>query len=367
MNLHLKVMVVLFIGFSAIADAASNLPIHHPLRADRVAVERPNSSRQFSYNVEKKFQGISDRFGSGDLVGAMESLESMLGWNISKYERAVVYQFMGFIFVQQDKIDEAIKVFKQVVDLDVLSNSQHQSTQFNIANVKAIKPKETWLQLELAILFLNKRYDEAIDVVKQLSTYWPEKERYWETMAGTYMEMQKDTDALAALNLGYKYDAISKAETLENLARLNLFLEIPFQAASLIEKNLQEGNIENSEKNLRLLLGAWTAAREFNKAIEVIDILAPLTGEGKLYIQKAMLLNENGDWEGVQDATAKALIDEELENPGDVYILRGMAETELGKYDEAIESFTQAMEIGTETNKKNAEAWIDYVADRRGS
>jgi Tetratricopeptide repeat. len=214
---------------------------------------------------------------------------------------------------------------------------------------------------------LNKRYDEAIDVVKQLSTYWPEKERYWETMAGTYMEMQKDTDALAALNLGYKYDAISKAETLENLARLNLFLEIPFQAASLIEKNLQEGNIENSEKNLRLLLGAWTAAREFNKAIEVIDVLAPLTGEGKLYIQKAMLLNENGDWEGVQDATAKALIDEELENPGDVYILRGMAETELGKYDEAIESFTQAMEIGTETNKKNAEAWIDYVADRRGS
>ena len=53
-----------------------------------------------------------------------------------------------------------------------------------------------------------------------------------------------------------------------------------------------------------------------------------------------MLLNENGDWEGVQDATAKALTDEELENPGDVYILRGMAETELGNYDEAIESFT---------------------------
>ena len=135
----------------------------------------------------------------------------------------------------------------------------------------------------------------------------------------------------------------------------------------MIEKNLQEGNIENSEKNLRRLLGASTAEREFNKAIEVIEILARLTGEGKLYIQKAMLLNENGDWKGVQDATAKALTDEELENPGDVYILRGMAETELGNYDEAIESFSQAMEIGTETNKKNAEAWFDYVADRGGS
>ena len=412
--------IILLLSFSIIAEAATNLPKYHPLREDREVLDRPNSVRQFSYNVNKKFEGVSDRFGNGDLDGAMQSLESMLEWNLSKYEKAVVYQFMGFVFVQQNKIDDAIKVFSKTVDLNVLSNTQHQSTQFNlaslygsreewdltinalmkfyeferepvaesyimtgiayfqkglplealpyihIANEKAIKPKESWLQLELAILFINKRYDEAIDVVKKLSTYWPEKEKYWETMAGTYMEMQKDANALAALSLGYKNNAISKAETLENLARLNLYLEIPYQAATLIEKNIQDGNIENSEKNLRLLLGAWTAAREFNKAIAVIDILAPITGEGKLYIQKAMLLNENGDWEGVKDATEKALYDEELENKGDVFILRGMAETELGYYDQAIESFTQAMEIGTETNKKNAEAWIEYVGDRRG-
>mgnify|MGYP001429184285 FL=1 len=413
--------ITLLLSFSIIAEAATNLPKYHPLREDREVLDRPNSVRQFSYNVNKKFEGVSDRFGNGDLDGAMQSLESMLEWNLSKYEKAVVYQFMGFVFVQQNKIDDAIRVFSKTVDLNVLSNTQHQSTQFNlaslygsreewdltinalmkfyeferepvaesyimtgiayfqkglplealpyihIANEKAIKPKESWLQLELAILFINKRYDEAIEVVKKLSTYWPEKEKYWETMAGTYMEMQKDANALAALSLGYKNNAISKAETLENLARLNLYLEIPYQAATLIEKNIQDGNIENSEKNLRLLLGAWTAAREFNKAIAVIDILAPITGEGKLYIQKAMLLNENGDWEGVKDATEKALYDEELENKGDVFILRGMAETELGYYDQAIESFTQAMEIGTETNKKNAEAWIEYVGDRRGS
>ena len=413
--------ITLLLSFSIIAEAATNLPKYHPLREDREVLDRPNSVRQFSYNVNKKFEGVSDRFGNGDLDGAMQSLESMLEWNLSKYEKAVVYQFMGFVFVQQNKIDDAIKVFSKTVDLNVLSNTQHQSTQFNlaslygsreewdltinalmkfyeferepvaesyimtgiayfqkglplealpyihIANEKAIKPKESWLQLELAILFINKRYDEAIEVVKKLSTYWPEKEKYWETMAGTYMEMQKDANALAALSLGYKNNAISKAETLENLARLNLYLEIPYQAATLIERNIQDGNIENSEKNLRLLLGAWTAAREFNKAIAVIDILAPITGEGKLYIQKAMLLNENGDWEGVKDATVKALYDEELENKGDVFILRGMAETELGYYDQAIESFTQAMEIGTETNKKNAEAWIEYVGDRRGS
>ena len=80
-----------------------------------------------------------------------------------------------------------------------------------------------------------------------------------------------------------------------------------------------------------------------------------------------MLLNEKGDWSGIKDAASMALQDQELENPGDVYILRGMAHSELGEFEEAIDSFTQAIEVGTDGNKKNAEAWIEYVSDRRGS
>ena len=37
------------------------------------------------------------------------------------------------------------------------------------------------------------------------------------------------------------------------------------------------------------------------------------------------------------------------------------------KFNEAIDSFTQAIEVGTDGNKRNAEAWIEYVSDRRGS
>ena len=125
--------------------------------------------------------------------------------------------------------------------------------------------------------------------------------------------------------------------------------------------------LEKNEENLRLLLGAWTSAREFDQAIEIIDTLALMLKDGTLYIQKAMLLNEKGDWSGIKDAVDMALEDQDLENPGDVYILRGMAHAELGEFDEAIDSFTQAIEVGTDGNKKNAEAWIEYVSDRRGS
>ena len=418
-NNLLKLWLTLLVLFPQYSISES-LPKYHPLKEDRVAIERSNAAPQMSYNVNKKFEGVADRFGNSDLEGAMNSLKAMLEWNLSKYERAVVHQFMGFIYVQQNDVDSAIKAFKTCIDYNALSNSQHQGTVFNlaslygsqekwelaidslmqfykfeqdpaaesyimagiayfqkgqplkalpyihIANQNTEKPKENWLQLELAILFINKRYDEAIVIVKQLATYWPDKEQYWETMAGAYMEMQKDTDALAALNLGYKNNAINKKETLENLARLSFYLEIPYQAAEIMQKNMDSGLVEKNEENLRLLLGAWTSAREFDQAIEIIDALASMLKDGTLYIQKAMLLNEKGDWSGIKDAVAMALQDQELENPGDVYILRGMAHTELGEFDEAIDSFTQAIEVGTDGNKRNAEAWIEYVSDRQG-
>ena len=408
----------ILLSFFSVDLLSQELELYHPLREDRVVSVRPDSGQQMSRNVNYKLEGVADRFGDSDYDGALKNLEMMLDWNLSVYEKAVIYQFMGFVYVNRNDTDAAIDAFKKCVDLNRLSSSQQQSTVFNlaslygsqekwdlavdslmrfykheadpaaesyimmgiayfqkgeplealpyihIANKKSLKPKESWLQLEVAILFLNQRFEEAINVVKSLSTYWPEKEKYWETMAGAYMEMQKDTDALAALSLGYKNDALSKKESIENLARLSLYLEIPYQAAVIIEENMNSGLIDTDEDNLRLLLGAWTAAREFDQAISVIDVLASMTNEGKLYIQKAMLLNEKGDWDGIKLATNQALKDLNLENIGDVYILRGMAHTELNEYQEAVESFTKAVELGTDTNKRNAEAWLDYVSDR---
>ena len=80
-----------------------------------------------------------------------------------------------------------------------------------------------------------------------------------------------------------------------------------------------------------------------------------------------MLLNEKGDWEGIKVAASEALNTGNLGKPGDIYILKGMAQTELEEYDQAIKSFEKAVELGTDGNKRNAEAWIEYVTDRKGT
>jgi len=122
--------------------SAEKLPSYHPLTEERTALERRSTAPQMKNNVNKKFESVAERFGNGDLEGAMKSLQSMLNWNINDYERAVIYQFMGFVYVQQNNIDMAIEVFRKCTDLDILPTSQHQGTVFNLASLYG--SKEDW-------------------------------------------------------------------------------------------------------------------------------------------------------------------------------------------------------------------------------
>ena len=91
---------------------------YHPLNENRIIIDRASSAKQMSYNVNKKLEGVADRFGDGDLDGALKNLSLMLDWNLSNYEKAVIYQFMGFVYVQQNDTNSAIDVFKKCIDLN---------------------------------------------------------------------------------------------------------------------------------------------------------------------------------------------------------------------------------------------------------
>jgi tetratricopeptide (TPR) repeat protein len=164
--------------------------------------------------------------------------------------------------------------------------------------------------------------------------------------------------------LAYKRGMVDEEPKLLNLARLNLFLELPYESAQILETEISNGRIEGSRANLELLLSAWTDAREYAKAVAVIDRLAPLTDDGEYYRQKAQLLSEQADWAGVIDAATQALAKGGLAETGSTLILQGMALAELGQFNDALAAFTEARRH-EEAARRNADAWIEYVRDRR--
>jgi len=164
--------------------------------------------------------------------------------------------------------------------------------------------------------------------------------------------------------LAYQKGLVTTERKLLNVVRMNMFLDLPYQAGEILEREIAEGRIRADRQNLDLLLGAWSTAREFDKAIGVINRVARMTDSGEYYIEMAKLYAEKNKWQAVVDAADRAIGKGKLKKPGGAYLLMGMAYAELGDFQKALDALEQARRFD-ETSRRQAEGWIDYVNDRK--
>jgi len=235
------------------------------------------------------------------------------------------------------------------------------------------KAQESWYQLELAIYFDKGDFPSATRLLRSVLARWPDRLKYWEMLSGAYQEQNKDLEALAALMVAYRRGLLSEtSETMTveqrekkllNVVRMNLFVEVPFNGARMIEAEMAAGRIKTTEKNLELALNAWSSAREFDKAIATIDQLAPMKTDGELYLQKAQLLAEKGDWSSTIEAARQAIAKGNLKSPGGAYLLIGIAANEMQDFQQAIKALQEARKFD-DKSRRQAGDWMKFVEDR---
>ncbi|NNF51121.1 MAG: tetratricopeptide repeat protein [Gammaproteobacteria bacterium] len=366
--------------------------------------------------VYKRLLQAQELLGESNYADSLSKLRSIERMDLNEYERALVLQTIGFVYAQQGQYPEAIRNFEACLALNALPSAAQQGMLYSLASLymsqemyqktistlqrwlanetdpkpdafimmassyasmndyrsalpwakRAVdgsaEPKENWHQLLVAIYFELEQYGNAAEVLTRMVGYWPDKLRYWETLFGAYQQKQDDKQALATLNLAYANGLLTEEKKIVNLARMRMFMNLPFYAGDLIEKEIAGGRVERNEKNLGLLLSAWSAAREYDKAIAVIDQLAPLKGDGELYLQQAQLFNEKNNWEGVAQSVQKALDKGGLKSTGKAYLLQGLAFSEQKKFRDAIASFRRAQQF--EETRSQATGWIEYVNEQ---
>lgn len=376
-------------------------------------------SVQMSEERYRQLTAIHELLAENEIDEAVSRLETLRRQNLNEYEEALIHQTEGFLHTQAGNYALAIDAFRRSLELDALSNVAHQSTLYSLAGLLASEaqfeeavssmltwlrfaqepvaadayiligssymelnqldaalpyvqeaisraevPGESWYRLELSIHFELMDYPSAAGLLRHMVVIWPDNARYWEMLASAYTELEDDSSALATSMVAYKRGLVVEEARLLNLARLNLYLDIPYEAAKLLETEISSERISSNQETLDLLLSAWTAAREFEKAIDVIDELAPLSDDGGYYLQKARLLAEQANWAQVVEASDQALERGGIERLSDAWILKGMAHAELGQYDPALAAFEEARLVD-DSAQRNAEAWIEYVRDRR--
>ncbi|MEM6639287.1 MAG: tetratricopeptide repeat protein [Pseudomonadota bacterium] len=391
-----------------------------PLAAAQDEDKEKEKNTVMSERAYKRLSQAHEALGENRFADTIELLRQMEEkLRLSDYEKALVLQTYGFVYAQQEKYDQALEYFERCVALDALPLKAQQGMLYSLAGLyannqqwlKAVEtiekwlvaepdpppeayiliassyaelkryrdslpwiekaiaatddPKESWYQLMIAMYFELKEFSNAARTARTMISIWPDKKTNWEMLQGAYQELGDDHAAMSALELGYRRGVLADEPNIVNLARMKMYLDVPVEAGEIMSREMQAGRVQRTTKHLELLLAAWEQAREFEKAVVIIDELASAAPTGKLYARKAQLYSERNRWDDVVSSADQALDRGGLTNKeeGTVLLLKGVALMEMDRNNEAEATFTRVSRLGGRAAKQ-ASSWIQYLKDQ---
>lgn len=219
-------------------------------------------------------------------------------------------------------------------------------------------PKENWLLMLQSCYMQLADYQNLLGVLKELISLYP-KDQYILTLAGVHSELGDTKKQLALTEVLYETGAVDPERHARNLANLYLLHGIPYKAAKVLEKEMEAGNVEATESNLRLLSQAWYQARNDEKSIPPLRRAADLADDGDLYVRLAQSHANLDEWPEVESAIRNALRMGGLKRQDQAYILLGMALLNQDKLDAAREAFGNAKR--DDRSRRAAEQWELFV------
>ena len=388
------------------------------LNDNREILKRSETSGAMSEIVYRRLTVVHEQMGEDKLDDAIKGLTKLEGQNLSRYEKALVQQTFGFIYAQQGNEVEAIKRFQQSLASEALPATAHQGMLYSLAGLllaeqnyqqsidavrdwfryeadpvpdaymligssfsemqefqkalpyvlkaieKADKPRENWYMLALAIHFQESNFSAAADVLVTMLQFWPDNVRYWEMLSGCYLELEDDKRALDTMMVSYSNGMLTKPIRIRAAAQLNLMRDTPYTAGVILEDAITDGLLEEDESTLKLLLQAWLSAREYDRAVDIINRLGKYADDGQYFLQAAQIYSETGEWQKVIDNADKAL-DGGIKNDIDALMLQGSAYSELGKLGDATRIFGEVRTKGDADDRRNADSWIAFISEKR--
>jgi tetratricopeptide (TPR) repeat protein len=126
-----------------------------------------------------------------------------------------------------------------------------------------------------------------------------------------------------------------------------------------MEDGLNEGIVESTENNWRVLAQAWQLAQEDEKAIPALGRAAGLSDDGELDLRLAQSHQNLANWQDCIDAARDALSKGDLRREDQGNMILGACLFELEEYGQARTAFRTAEE--DTRSRTSAQSWIQYV------
>jgi tetratricopeptide (TPR) repeat protein len=277
-------------------------------RAERDA-QKTKQAQAVSKDVYDKIQKAQEQVDAKDYQGALRSLNSLYDPDkLTEYEQANVLNYIGFVYYNMDDVPNAIRTYEKMVAIPSLEPQLAKQTTYTLAQLytmeeqyqKALqtldkwfvmetnpapepfilkaqnlyqvqryndmiepiqnamriarereKPvKEDWYVLLNFAYFQDEDYKQVRDIQKILLENWPKK-RYWFSLAGAYTELGEDNNLIAAYGAAHDQGMLEKESELVTMAQLYMQAEVPYKAATLLEREMESGRVTKNAKTKR--------------------------------------------------------------------------------------------------------------------
>jgi tetratricopeptide (TPR) repeat protein len=328
----------------------------------------------------------------------------------NEYEKAVAYYNQGFAYSSKNDLGGAARAFQKALDQNSLPQVQHEQLEYNLGQIyvangqfdegittlnkymeetcspipaeahiflanayaekkrfrdalpqidqaiaKAKQPKESWLQLKLALNYELKDFRACATTLVQLIGMVPDKPDYWKQLSSMFFEMKEDSESLAVLALAERQGFIDKPNEIRNLYNVYMVMELPFKAGNLMQDAIDKGKVPADEKNLEAVANAWINARESAKAEASLKKLAGMSDRGEYYFRLGGIYGDDERWKESKEMLEKALDKGGLKRPGEAWMRIAVADYNLKDMKGAFAALNKATAF--DESRKQAVEW----------
>lgn len=385
--------------------------------------KHPNVTEAFGKRIQEAANALQPPDGSNAKSNPKQTLQILnelsAKGNMNAYEQVLFYQYSGYAYLASENYPKAIENFSKVLTLspnmpvgteaqtyltlgqlysaeenpkkaldtlmkwteyvDSLKPEQqymfaslyyqlddNKNAQLNINEaVRAQEalgkvPNETWYLMQRGLYFDKEDYKSGLVVLEKLVKHY-NKAQYWKQLSQVYRVLNRDKDALPALEAAYMMGGLESEKDLLNLAYSYLEAETPYKAAKVINKGIYETKkIEPTVKNLKLLADSWRLSQNVKLSLaEFEKAAAKTTTDGELIIGLAGAYLATDKYSEASRWGRQALKIGGIKRPDQANFTVAQAELEMKRYDEAIKFFKEAGKDAR--SKKIADQWVRFA------
>jgi Tfp pilus assembly protein PilF len=366
----------------------------------------------------RQLEGATDLIAKGKNAEAIEKLNKMAEKG-GDYEKAIIYYNMGFAYSSMNQLNQALKTFEKALSFHALPITQEEQLTFNVGQLyvangqydegirvlenylktactpppgeayiflgnayaekkrfvealkyvelaisKAKEPKESWLQLKLALHYELKQMPKCAETLLLLISMNPNKPDYWKQFSGILFDLKRDQESLAVLALADRQGFLKSGNEYKNLASIYMLLDIPYKAGVLMQTALDKGLLPADEKNLDLLSAAWINARDNKRAEDALVKLSKVSDKGDYTLRLGYVYLGNERWKEAVAAIERAQ-SKGVKKQGEASLLLAKAAYEMGDKKKSMAAAQKALNY--EESRKQAADWLSYLRQEMGT